>query len=122
LSHIVAIQTKLHDPIAVGAACSRLSLAAPVQGKARLFTEDAEGLVIQLPGWQYPAVIDTTTGVVRYDNYSGAWGEQAQLDKFIQAYAVEKCRLEARKKGYSVSEQALQDGSVKLQILEGVAC
>jgi len=33
--------------------------------------------------------------------------------------AVEKCRLEARKKGMQVSEQTLQDGSVKLQIVEG---
>jgi hypothetical protein len=120
MSHIVTIETKIHDPVAVAAACSRLNLAAPVHGKARLFADDeAEGLLIPLPGWRFPAVIDIVTGVVRYDNFGGAWGEQAQLDKFVQAYAVEKCRLEARKKGYSVSEQALQDGSVKLQILEG---
>ncbi|HEV8061269.1 MAG TPA: hypothetical protein VGP68_15430 [Gemmataceae bacterium] len=121
LSHIVSIQTKIHDATAVGAACSRLKLAAPVHGKVQLFEGEAEGLLIQLPAWQFPAVIDTITGMMRYDNYGGAWGEQAHLDKFIQAYAVEKCRLEARKKGYSVSEQALQDGSVRLQILEGVA-
>jgi hypothetical protein len=120
LSHIVKIQTKIHDANATVAACSRLKLPAPVHGKAKLFEEEAEGLLIQLPGWQYPAVIDTVTGLVRYDTYGGAWGEQAELDKFIQAYAVEKCRLEALKKGFSVSEQALQDGSVKLQILERV--
>ena len=32
--------------------------------------------------------------------------------------AVEKAKLEARKKGYSVSEQALNDGSIRLQIVE----
>ena len=77
--------------------------------------------MVQLPGWQYPAVIDTLTGIIHYDNYGGAWGEQGRLHEFMQAYAVEKCRLEARKKGYSVSEQTLPNGNVKLQILEGVA-
>jgi hypothetical protein len=119
LSHIVSIQTKIHDANAVVAACSRLKLAAPVHGKVQLFEGEAEGLLIQLPAWQFPAVIDTITGTVRYDNYGGAWGEQAQLDRFMQAYAVEKCRLEARKKGFAVSEQALQDGSIRLQMLEG---
>ncbi len=40
---------------------------------------------------------------------------------FLEVYsvAVEKTRLEARKKGYAVSEQQLEDGSIKLQIQEG---
>jgi hypothetical protein len=37
----------------------------------------------------------------------------------MQSYAVEKAKLEARKKGYQVNEQQLQDGSIKLQIIEG---
>jgi hypothetical protein len=36
----------------------------------------------------------------------------------MQMYSVEKAKLEARKKGYSVSEQALEDGSIKLQIAQ----
>jgi hypothetical protein len=47
------------------------------------------------------------------------WGDQAHLDKFLQMYAVERAKLEARKKGYAVNEQALNDGSIKLQIIEG---
>src|SRR5437763_1598727 len=46
---------------------------------------------------------------------------QAHLDRFLQMYAVEKAKLEARKKGFTVNEQALQDGSIKLQIIEGAA-
>ena len=56
---------------------------------------------------------------MKYDNFEGAWGDQACLDRFLQMYAVERAKLEARKKGYSVTEQALQDGSIKLQIIEG---
>ena len=36
----------------------------------------------------------------------------------VYSAAVEKAKLEARKKGYSVSEQPLQDGSIRLQIIE----
>jgi hypothetical protein len=119
MSHVVTIHTKLHDPAAVAAACRRLGLGAPAQGTARLFSGEATGLLVQLPGWKYPAVIDVLTGAIRFDNYGGHWGEQAQLDRFLQIYAVEKAKIEARKAGYQVSEQALQDGSIKLQIIEG---
>jgi hypothetical protein len=117
MSHIVTIQTRLHDVTAIAAACQRLGLAAPVHGKAELYSGEATGLLVQLPGWQYPAVIETQTGNVRYDNYSGRWGSREHLDRFLQIYAVERAKLEARKKGYTVNEQALQDGSIKLQII-----
>src|SRR5947208_4556786 len=100
MSHIVTVQTRLHDPVAIAAACQRLGLAAPVQGTARLYSGEATGLLVQLPGWQYPVAIDTLSGVVRYDNFAGRWGEQAQLDRFLQMYAVEKCRIECRKTGH----------------------
>ena len=76
-------------------------------------------MIVQLAGWQYPAVFNTLTGEVHYDNYGGHWGDQAQFDRFLQAYAVEKTRLEARKKGYNFTEQQLTDGSIHLQIVEG---
>lgn len=119
MSHIVVIQTKVHDPTAVAAACQRLNLPAPVQGTADLFSGEATGLIIKLPGWEYPAVIDTLTGVVRYDNYEGRWGAQEHLERFLQIYTVERAKAEGRKKGYQVSEQALENGSIKVQILEG---
>jgi hypothetical protein len=52
MSHIVTIQIKVHDPVAVTAACQRLNLAAPVQGTVRLFSGEATGLIVRLPGWQ----------------------------------------------------------------------
>jgi hypothetical protein len=118
MSHIVTIQTKLHDPTALAAACTRLGLTAPVQGTARLFSGEAAGLLVQLPGWQYPAVVDPLTGTVRYDNFGGHWGDQHHLDRLMQRYAVEKARIEAQKRGYSVTEQSLQDGSILVQIRE----
>jgi hypothetical protein len=119
MSHLVTIQTKVHDPAAIAEACRRLQLAEPVQGTASLFSGDATGLIVKLPGWEYPAVIDTASGQVQYDNYGGAWGRDEELHRFLQAYAVELTRLEARKKGYTVSEEQLQNGSIRLQLREG---
>ena len=71
---------------------------------------------MKLPDWRYPVVCDVNTGRIDYDNYGGHWGDQQNLDSFLQAYAVEKARLEARKRGHTVTEQPLADGSVKLTI------
>jgi hypothetical protein len=119
MSHIVSIQTKVRDPATITAACQRLGLAEPIHGTAELFSGEATGLLVQLPGWQYPVVIDPATGELRYDNYGGAWGAQEQLDHFLQCYAVEKVKLEARRKNLTVTEQTLQDGSIQLRIIEG---
>jgi len=63
----------MHDPVAVAAACRRLGLAEPVHGTANLFSGEVTGLIVQLPEWQYPAVVDTLAGAVHYDNFEGAW-------------------------------------------------
>ena len=116
MSHIVSIKTKIRDPVALAAACQRLGLEQPVQGTAQVYSTPATGLIVKLPGWLYPVVIDTHSGDVRYDNYNNAWGAQSELDKLLQAYAVEKARIEARRRGHSVVEQLLPDGSIKLTI------
>lgn len=47
------------------------------------------------------------------------WGDQSQFDKFVQRYAVEKAKIEGRKRGHTVSERALQDGSILVQVQVG---
>jgi hypothetical protein len=116
VSHIVSIKTELRDVEAVKAACRRLGLDEPIQGTVRLYSGEATGLAVRLPEWLYPAVIDPTSGRVNYDNFEGRWGDQKHLDAFLQGYAVEKAKIEARKRGHSVFEQQLPDGSVKLTI------
>ena len=116
MSHIVQIQTQVRDAAAVTAACRRLGGSPPIHKIAKLFTSTAEGLTVQLPGWQYPVVCDLTSGQLKFDNFNGRWGSQEKLDTFLQAYAVERAKIEARKKGHTVSEQTLADGSIKLTI------
>jgi hypothetical protein len=120
MSHIVQIKTELKDETAIAAACRRLKLESLGKGKHTLFSgQTAEGIAVNLPGWQYPVVINTDTGAAAYDNYNGHWGEQKELDKFIQAYTVEKAVYEAQKGGYSTYEEVMPDGSIKVTINMG---
>ncbi len=119
MSHIVQIQTEVRDPAAICSACERLRLPVPMRGTFKLYSTSATGLGVQLPDWRYPVVCDTTSGAVAYDNFNGHWGPQQRLDNFLQAYAVERIRIEARRKGHTVTEQSLPDGSIKLTVQVG---
>ncbi len=119
MSHIVEIQTEVRDPVAIRAACDRLHLPAPEHRSYQVFAKQAIGWGVQLPEWRYPVVCDVNTGTLAYDNFEGRWGDPRRLDQFLQSYAVEKAKLEARRKGHTVFEQSLSDGSIKLTIQVG---
>ena len=119
MSHIVSICTEVRDREAVERACARLNLAAPIEGEAKIFTTWKKGLLVHLKDWEFPVVCDLASGQVEYDNFEGHWGHLDRLTTFLQIYAVEKATLEARKRGHSVVEQPLPNGSIKLTI--GVA-
>jgi len=114
MSHLVTIRTQVRDLEAVKTACRKLGLKVPSQGKAQVFQKEVEGTIVQLPLWRFPVVIDLTTGTLHYDNWQGHWGNQEDLHRFTQRYAVEKSILEGRKQGHSVQEQPLPDGSIRL--------
>lgn len=120
MSHVVQIQTEVRDAVAIRAACDRLQLPEPVHGEAKLFSSTATGWQVRLPNWRYPVVCDVTTSQMAYDNFAGRWGRRQELDRFLQGYAVEKTKIEARRKNYTVSEQLLTDGSIKLTIQTGI--
>ncbi len=119
MSHIVSIQTQVRDAAAVNAACQRLHLPPPISQTVKLFTSTATGLTVQLPDWRYPIVCQLATGELAYDNFNGRWGVPQKLDAFLQSYAVEKAKIESRKRGHAVTEQQLADGSIKLTINVG---
>ncbi len=119
MSHIVQIQTEVRDAGSVRAACGRLGLAPPVEGTHRLFSGEVTGLGVELPGWRYPVVCDLAEGRVAYDDFGGRWGERVRLEAFLQAYAVERASLEARRNGHTVTEQPLADGSIRLTVNVG---
>ena len=119
MSHIVTVQVQITDLDAIRSACRRLNLKEPVHGKATLFETEVEGVLVELSDWLYPVCCCLDTGELKYDNFGGQWGDEKHLDKFVQTYCIEKATLEARRKGYSVVEQTLADGSVKLTLNVG---
>ena len=119
MSHVVHVQTEIRDVRALRAACQRLHLKPPVLETVELFSGQATGYAVRLPAWKYAAVCHVETGTVEFDNYGGRWGQQCELDNLLQAYSVEKTRIEARKHGHTVTEQSLADGSVKLTLQVG---
>lgn len=121
MSHIVEIKTQVKSEAAVQAACRRLELPPPTHETVRLFSDTATGFAVRLPNWRYPLVCDLASGSLRFDTFEGAWGEPRHLDAFLQAYAVEQAKLEARRQGHTASETRLADGSIRLTISLGGA-
>jgi hypothetical protein len=122
LSHIVTIQVEVKDFDAIKSAARRLNLKEPAYGRATIYTTDVEGVIVELGhDWIYPVVCNLTTGELKYDNFNQQWGDQKYLDQFVQTYCIEKATIEARRKGYSVVERPLKDGSIQLTVNTGGA-
>ena len=93
----------MRDPAAIRAASARLKLTEPT----------ITGDIAEVPltaGWA-TARVNLKTGEVRYDTDYGR-----QFNAFMQAYAVEKAKIEAKKKGHLVTESPMAGGKVKLTI------
>lgn len=116
MSHIVTITTEIRDVAAIRAACQRLELPEPVFGAAKLFSGSKTGWQVQLSDWKYPIVCDVASGRVDFDNFNGRWGDTVHFARFRQRYAVEKARIEGRRRGHTCTEQALANGSIKLTV------
>lgn len=115
MSHTVQVKsTVLTNRDVLDRARTRLGLPSLTEGKHKLFGGSSiEGLALSLPGWNYPVVIDAA-GKAHYDNYNGAWGQEIELDKLIQAYTVEQAAEQCRNSGYSVEETVEADGLIQL--------
>jgi hypothetical protein len=141
VSHIVTIETKLHDLGAIRAACSRLGFTF-VEGQQSYKwygewvgdTPMPEGMskadlgkcnhAIRVPGASYEV------GVVQHPSgaYTLAWdwwgdggllphmGDQ-KAGRFMQAYGIEVARRAATRAGHTIrGERVLADGTIRLQV------
>ena len=116
MSHTVKVSVSLKDPAIIERARIRCGLPALKEGTHKLYSGTFKGLALQLPNWNYPVVINTETGEAKYDNYSGKWGKQVELDKLCQAYALEAGTSAFQAQGYTVTEEPVVDvpGDVRL--------
>jgi hypothetical protein len=72
----------------VGPAANDLGFERQIDGKYRIWVSDYDR---------------------KYNKYDDAW-----MGRLKQAYGVEKAKAEAKKRGYRVSEQKLDDGRIRL--------
>jgi hypothetical protein len=116
MSHISKIELEVRDLAIIGQACSRLGLQLQKDQKTfKWYGQDATcDHAIRIPGASYEIGVIQKDGryELQCDFYDSgiekAIGRQGGLLK--QAYAVEKAKLEARRKGYTVLEKKSETG------------
>ncbi len=116
MSHISKIELEVKDLAVLGQACARLGLALlKAQKSFKWYGKEAPcDHAIRVPGADYEIGVAKSGASYElncdfYDkNLEKVIGRNAGLLK--QAYAVEKTRIEARKKGYSVVERQTENG------------
>lgn len=87
MSHTVKAETRITDIALLTQVCKKLGLPDPEPGVHTLYQGQHKGYAVRLPGWNYPVVVDMTTGEAVYDNFNGSWGNQAEMDKLLSSYA-----------------------------------
>ncbi|MDD5713112.1 MAG: hypothetical protein PHY31_10215 [Smithellaceae bacterium] len=102
MSHTMNIRMEIHDRAALDAACRRLGITTK-EGEHQLFATKETGTALYLKGWTFPAVVKSD-GSIAFDNYGGAWGDEARLHEFQAYYGLEKAKMEAMRMGYTCTE------------------
>lgn len=119
MSHTTTIDLQFKHEAAILAAARELNLPVPVRGTASLYqshSKNLSGLIVRLPGWKFPVIIDTATGTAQFDNYNGMWGSNAELNKFKQLYGVHAAQNLLRQQGKTFTRKTLTNGSIQLTI------
>lgn len=117
MSHFTSISTEIRDLEALRAAVARMGLEIAENGGCRYYygTRQKE-LVIRLPG-RYDAALERQSDgsyLLTADWFGGHVAESlgANGDSLLQLYAVEKAKLEGRRRGFSVTERQEGDAIV----------
>ena len=121
MSHTTTIRTELRNLDILKAACTALGIPFTTgPQKIELFAGYATGdLSFKLPGWHYPAVVNSQTGEVKLDNYGGQWGNIEEFHKLSQEYSLQVAENEAAEftlLGWTVERQKQPNGDILLVI------
>ena len=116
MSHTSTTKTELTNADTLTRACERLGIEAPQLGQHRLFDRtEHTGYAVKLAGWNYPAIVDTQTGKVHFDNYGGKWGDDQKLDQLKDAYAAEAAINALQAMGWTWTERQTETGATVLE-------
>ena len=115
MSHTASVQVHFRDREALAEACSELGF--PLEhGSVTFYDEKTySGDVIQLPGWQYPIVVETPE-TVRMDHFDGRWGDMAHFSRLKHSYAVHASIRAVERTGRRVLQRIEQNGHVQLVV------
>ena len=122
MSHISKIELEVKDLATLRQACTRLGLNMLEGKKTFKWYGQEDGRcdhVIRIPGANYEIGVTRAGGLyeLQCDYYDSALektiGQNAGLLK--QAYAIERTKTEARRKGYSIIEKKTDSG-VRLHV------
>ena len=117
MSHISKIELEVKDLNTLSYACNRLGLQMVKEQKSFRWYGQKAGTcdhLIRVPDAEYEIGIVRSNGLYElqcdyFDRNIGKYiGENGGLLK--QAYAIEKTKIEARLKGYSVIEKKIETG------------
>jgi len=115
LSHTASVQVQFRDREALADACRELGFALE-HGSVTFYDEKTySGDVIQLPGWQYPIVVETPE-TVRMDHFDGRWGDIAHFSRLKHSYAVHASIRAVERTGRRVLQRIEQNGHVQLVV------
>lgn len=116
MSETASIDLQIKDEAAARAAAAELGLPALERGVADLFsTYQHSGLILKLPGWRYPVILDTA-GKAHFDTYHGKWGNEAELKRFQQHYGFHAAKALALRQGHTVTRKVKADGTLQLVV------
>lgn len=115
MPRVVTIQTQLHDPLAVAAACRQLGLPSPVFREACFAGQVIHDYLIEPASGCAPVVLDTLTGLMRCLCEEGDHFPNRHLNRFLRAYIAEKARRLARQ---DTPDPGLADVTSELTELE----
>ena len=114
MSHSIAAELRCPNVEIVERTIAIMGLRRVAGERHTLFDgRKVEGIGFELPNWRKMVAIDRA-GVPHYDNYNGSWGDIAELDKFLQTYAVEDAMQQAALNGFSVAQTIDAHGNIEL--------
>jgi hypothetical protein len=99
LSHTAQISADYSNQDALAAAVKILGGHLGGTGTHCLYSSREQGLAIILPNWHYPIVV-RPDGTLAYDDYNGAWGNVADLDRLHEEYSWALTEIAAHNVGW----------------------
>lgn len=136
MSHRVEVSIEFRDPDALGDAVVALGGKVIGHGTHTLFDGAVQGFAFSLPGWKFPLCLQAD-GKLVFDDYSGKWGDQKDLERLKGEYALAVAAAKCEELGWMTERQGddlviyhpsggsivvTKSGSVDANSFQGTGC